>query len=72
MAPGDCRFTTGLSTHDRLAVSGAGLIVWGSIWGLPGAVLSVPLLTITKILLSHANHPLATYALMLIRCAEAR
>ena len=45
--------------------------MWGSIWGLPGAVLSVPLLTITKILLSHANHPLATYALMLIRCAEA-
>ena len=38
---------------------------------MPGAVLSVPLLTITKILLSHANHPLATYALMLIRCAEA-
>ena len=31
----------------------------------------MPLLTITKILLSHANHPLATYALMLIRCAEA-
>ena len=44
-----------------------GLVIWGSVWGIPGAVLSVPLLAIQKILLSHANHPMATYALMMIR-----
>ena len=30
-------------------------------------MLSVPLMVIQKILLSHANHPMATYALMMIR-----
>lgn len=37
---------------------------WSDGTGLPGAVLSVPLLAIQKIGLSHANHPMATYALM--------
>ena len=41
-----------------------GLVIWGGFWGLPGAVLSVPLLAVQKIALSHANHPMATYSLM--------
>lgn len=45
----------------------AALVIWGSIWGLTGAVLSVPLLGIIKILFHHTNHPLAKYCLMLIR-----
>jgi len=43
------------------------LIIWSAIWGIMGAILSVPLLGIQKILLMHANHPLAKYCLMLIR-----
>ena len=31
-----------------------GLVMWGSLWGIPGAVLSVPLLGIQKILMSNA------------------
>ena len=34
-------------------------MIWGSIWGLTGAVLSVPLLSVQKILLTHCNHPMA-------------
>jgi predicted PurR-regulated permease PerM len=49
-----------------LSILGA-LVVWGSIWGITGAVLSVPLLGLVKILCHHTNHPLAKYCLMLIR-----
>ena len=45
----------------------AALAIWGSIWGLIGAVLSVPLLAVQKICLMHANHPLAKSFLMCIR-----
>jgi predicted PurR-regulated permease PerM len=45
----------------------AALVIWSSVWGIMGAILSVPLLGIQKILLLHANHPLAKYCLMLIR-----
>jgi AI-2 transport protein TqsA len=45
----------------------AALVIWGSIWGIVGAILSVPLLAIMKICLSHANHPIAKYVLMLVR-----
>ena len=44
-----------------------GLVLWGSIWGLPGAVLSVPLLGAQKILCVYCNHPFAKYCLILIR-----
>merc|ERR1711968_301116 len=37
------------------------LVIWGSLWGLMGAILSVPLLGIQKILLQHTNHPMAKY-----------
>jgi len=45
----------------------AALVIWGSLWGLLGAILSVPLLGIQKILLMNANHPMAKYCVMLIR-----
>ena len=41
-----------------LSILGA-LVIWGSIWGIPGAILSVPLLGIQKICLDHSNHPMA-------------
>jgi predicted PurR-regulated permease PerM len=41
--------------------------MWGSIWGLPGAVLSVPMLGIQKIVMVYTNHPFAKLCLMLIR-----
>merc|ERR1711865_600810 len=45
----------------------AALVIWGSLWGLLGAILSVPLLGIQKILLQRTNHPIAKYCVMLIR-----
>lgn len=49
-----------------LAVLG-GLVMWGSIWGIMGAILSVPMLSIQKVVLIHSNHPIAKYCLMMIR-----
>eukprot|EP01052_Picozoa_sp_SAG31_P032330 SAG31_NODE_3534_length_4148_cov_982.321067_5_plen_554_part_00 len=43
------------------------LVIWTSVWGIIGAILSVPLLGIQKILLSHTNHPMAKYFITLIR-----
>merc|ERR1712127_619693 len=43
------------------------LVIWGSVWGLMGAILSVPMLGIQKICFSHANHPMAKYFITLIR-----
>lgn len=43
------------------------LVLWGSLWGIPGAVMSVPLLGIQKIIFNYTNHPFAKYFLMLIR-----
>merc|ERR1712086_1169658 len=45
----------------------AALVMWGSIWGLPGAVLSVPMLGTQKIVMVYTNHPFAKYVLMLVR-----
>jgi AI-2 transport protein TqsA len=45
----------------------AALVIWGSVWGIIGAILSVPMLTIQKILLTKANHPLAKHTLAMIR-----
>merc|ERR1740117_2167957 len=49
-----------------LSILGA-LVIWGSIWGIPGAILSVPLLGIQKICLDHSNHPMAKMVLLTIR-----
>lgn len=43
------------------------LVMWTSLWGLMGAILSVPLLGIQKICLQHTNHPMAQYFVTLIR-----
>merc|ERR1712127_1060426 len=43
------------------------LVLWSALWGIMGAILSVPLLGIQKICMTHANHPLAKYFLTLIR-----
>merc|ERR1712159_730446 len=45
----------------------AALVIWSSIWGISGAILSVPLLGIMKILMVHTNHPMAKYVLLLVR-----
>jgi predicted PurR-regulated permease PerM len=42
------------------------LVLWSALWGIMGAILSVPLLGIQKICMTHANHPLAKYFLTLI------
>jgi predicted PurR-regulated permease PerM len=44
-----------------------GLVFWSAIWGMAGAVLSVPLLGVMKILLDAADYPLAKQMLNLIR-----
>jgi predicted PurR-regulated permease PerM len=44
-----------------------GLVFFSATWGLPGAVLSVPLLGGIKIVLHHTDHPLAKYFLVMIR-----
>merc|ERR1712028_38159 len=43
------------------------LVLWSSLWGRMGAILSVPMLGIQKICFSHANHPMAKYFITLIR-----
>jgi len=43
------------------------LVFYAFLWGLRGAVLSVPLLGAMKIILHHTEHPLAKYMLVLIR-----
>jgi predicted PurR-regulated permease PerM len=43
------------------------LVMWSSVWGLPGAILSVPMLGIQKISMGYINHPFAKYMLMIIR-----
>jgi hypothetical protein len=43
------------------------LVFWGSLWGLPGAILSVPLLGAMKILLDAADYPLAKQILYIIK-----
>jgi hypothetical protein len=43
------------------------LVLFGFIWGLSGAVLSVPFLGIIKIVCHHTDHPLAKYFLITVR-----
>jgi predicted PurR-regulated permease PerM len=43
------------------------LVLWGSIWGIQGAILSVPLLAAFKIGLEEADYPLAKLVLRMIR-----
>lgn len=43
------------------------LVMWGSIWGLQGAVLSVPLLAAMKVALEECDYPMAKMLLNIIR-----
>ena len=43
------------------------LVLWGSIWGIQGAVLSVPLLAAMKVALEECDYPLAKMLLGVIR-----
>ena len=44
-----------------------GLVLFSAVWGLPGAVLSVPLLGIMKIVAHHTDHPQAKIFLSIVR-----
>lgn len=43
------------------------LVMYSAMWGLPGAILAVPLLAITRIVLHRTDHPVAKRALTIIR-----
>ena len=43
------------------------LVFFSALWGLPGAVLSVPVLGAIKIVLHHTEHPMAKGCLVLMR-----
>lgn len=44
-----------------------GLVLFAAVWGLPGAVLSVPILGIVKIVCHHTDHPQAKMMLASVR-----
>ena len=44
-----------------------GLVLFSAVWGLPGAVLSVPLFGIMKIVAHHTDHPQAKVFLSIVR-----
>ena len=44
-----------------------GLILWASLWGVIGALLAVPILSVIKIALEQSSHPLCTTAVNLMR-----
>ena len=44
-----------------------GLVLFSAVWGLPGAVLSVPILGIMKIVAHHTDHPQAKSFLATVR-----
>ena len=46
------------------------LMVWGTLWGVPGLVLAVPLTAVLKIHLSHIDHPLPRLLLRLLEGTE--
>lgn len=43
------------------------LVLWGSIWGIQGAILSVPLLAAMKVALEDTDHPMAKMILRIVR-----
>jgi hypothetical protein len=44
-----------------------GLVMWTAVWGLCGAILSVPMLGVMKIMLDAADYPMAKHLLSVIR-----
>ena len=45
----------------------AGLTLWSVLWGIPGAVLSVPIMVVILIILKTMKHPVATFLVGLMR-----
>ena len=45
------------------------LAFWYAMWGIPGAILSVPITAVLRIILNHVNHP---YATILLNMLEGR
>ena len=45
------------------------LAFWFAIWGTPGAILSVPITAVIRIVLSHISHP---YARIIMAVFEGR
>ena len=37
------------------------IMVWGSMWGLTGMILAVPITAVLKIYMEHIDHPLTDY-----------
>jgi len=37
------------------------IMIWGSVWGLTGMILAVPMTAVLRIHLSHIEHPLTRY-----------
>jgi len=42
------------------------LSFWYTVWGVPGAILSVPITAVLRIILSNINHPYATVVLCIL------
>eukprot|EP00965_Chrysotila_dentata_P029993 998751-Pleurochrysis_carterae.AAC.2 len=36
-------------------------MLWGTLWGVPGLVLAVPVTAVARIHLAHIDHPLPRY-----------
>eukprot|EP00968_Pinguiococcus_pyrenoidosus_P009824 scaffold764_cov248-Pinguiococcus_pyrenoidosus.AAC.23 len=44
------------------------LAFWGVLWGIPGMVLSVPLMAVTRIICEDLDHPYAKIAVRIMEC----
>ena len=42
------------------------VMLWGMLWGLTGMILAVPITAICRIYLSHVDHPLTHYFVVLM------
>ena len=42
------------------------LSFWFVVWGIPGAILSVPITAVARIIVSHSRHPYARVCLRLL------
>jgi predicted PurR-regulated permease PerM len=42
------------------------LSLWSAIWGVAGAILSVPLVAVTRVIVMHIDHPYARIALKVL------
>ena len=47
-------------------------MLWGTLWGVPGLVLAVPLTAVLRIHLAHIDHPLPRLLLRLLDGGRSR